>query len=217
MRCARIGLVAAAVVLAASAVSPQDVGYLDLTNPAPRQRVRNPNGGMGGHCEGGGVSGNVIPDLTLTLMGLDKAVYSVGEDVTFEIKVENTSTHGLEIPWTLELADLEPGDPIQPYTYHSAVVSLMLTDPSSPRFIGLYVEFYGSTRVSGTIRELRPSQSIVIRARSKLDFSEEWWRKKISDVQPFAVKAEPDFMLNTVTYSPNETGDSASENRLAFR
>jgi hypothetical protein len=51
MRCARIGLVAAAVVLAASAVSPQDVGYLDLTNPAPRQRVRNPNGGMGGHCK----------------------------------------------------------------------------------------------------------------------------------------------------------------------
>jgi hypothetical protein len=211
MRCARIGLVATAVVLAASAVSPQDVDYLDLTNPAPRQRVRNPNGGMGGHCEGGGVSGNVIPDLTLTLMGLDKRVYSVGEDVTFEIEVENTSTHSLEIPWTLQLADLEPGDPIQSYTYQSAAVSLMLTDPSSPRFIGLYVEFYGSTRVPGTIRELRPSQSIVIRARSKLEFYEEWWRQKISEV-PFAVKAEPDVMLSTVTYSPNETGDSASEN-----
>jgi hypothetical protein len=181
---AKIGLIAAIFVLAASAVSAQKVGYLDLTSPAPRQRVRNPNGGMGGHCEGGGVSGNVIPDLTLTL----------------------------EIPWTLQLADLEPGDPTQSYTYQSAVVSVRLTDPSSPRFIGLYVEFYGSTRVPGTIRELRPSQSIVIRARSKLDFYEEWWRKKISDVQPFAVKAEPDLMLNTVTYSPNETGDSASEN-----
>jgi len=33
-----------------------------------------------------------------------------------------------------------------------------------------------------------------------------------SEVQPFAVKAEPDFLLNMVTYFTNKTGDSASEN-----
>jgi hypothetical protein len=81
---------------------------LDLTDPAPRHRIRNPNGGGGGFCEGGGVSGVVIPDLTLTLMSVDKLAYSVDEDVTFEVKAENTSTHSIVIPWTLHLADLEP-------------------------------------------------------------------------------------------------------------
>jgi hypothetical protein len=211
MSCARIGIVVAALVLAASPSLAQEVGHLDLTDPAPRHRIRNPNGGQGGFCEGGGVSGVVIPDLTLTLMSVDKLAYSVGEDVTFEVKAENTSTHSIVIPWTLHLADLEPSDPTQPYTYLSAVVALRLTDPVSERFMERYVEFNGSTRVPGTIRELHPGQSIVIRARSKLEFYEEWWRKKISEVQPFPVKAEPDFMWNTMTYSPNDKGDSASE------
>jgi hypothetical protein len=108
MGCARIGLVVAALLLAASPALAQEVGHLDLTDPAPRQRIRNPNGGEGGFCPGKGVSEVVIPDLTLTLLSVDKRAYSVGEDVTFEVKAENTGTHTLKIPWTLHLADLEP-------------------------------------------------------------------------------------------------------------
>jgi len=47
MRKVRIGLVAAGIALAASALLAQDAGYLDLTDPAPRNRIRSPNGGTG--------------------------------------------------------------------------------------------------------------------------------------------------------------------------
>ena len=195
----------------------QEAGYLDLTDPVPRQRLRSPNGGLGGYgCAGGGdVSG--IPEVTLSLVSVDKRVYSLGEDITFEVKVQNTGKGSVEVPWTPHLADLEPGDPTQSYEYRSAVVVLNLRDPDSERYVGLYGFFYGSAHLPETIRILRPSESFLIRARSRLEFYEDWWRQKVNELQPLPVRAEPGFMLNTVTYSPNEKGEPASEDSSCIR
>jgi hypothetical protein len=208
----KIGLVAAGIALTASAMLSQEVGYLDLTDPAPRHRIRNPNGGTGGFC--GGSESSAIPEVTLTLVSVDKRAYSMGEEVTFEIRVENTDKQNIEIPWTPHLGDLEPGDSTQSYTYQSAVVGLILTDPDSHRSVDLYGYFYGSADVPGTIRELRPSQSVLIRARRKVETYEDWWVKRVQEVRPLPLKASPALMLSTVIYSPNENGDllSASEN-----
>jgi hypothetical protein len=213
VRCARLVLVLTGVVLAAPAILGQEAGYLDLTDPTPRQRIRNPNGGIGGFCVGNGdIASSAIPEITLTLVSIDKREHSIGEEVTFEVRIENTGRSSIEIPWTSHSGDLEPSDPTRSYTYRSALLILSLTDPDSHRSFSLGDTFYGSTEVPGTIRELLPSQSVLIRTRKKIETYEEWWEKRIKEVQPLALKASPDLMLNEMSYSPSEKGNLGSEN-----
>jgi hypothetical protein len=208
----RIVLLAAGVALAALAVLAQEGGYLDLTDPLPRQRIHSPTGGgTGGFCGSGGGDPTAIPETTVTLVSLDKREYSIGEEVTFEVKVENTGRHSIEIPWSPHLGDLEPSDPTRPYTYRTALLILTLTDPDSRQILTLGDSFYGSTEVPGTIRELRPSQSVLIRTRKSIEIYDDWWGKRIMEVQPLLLKASPNLMLNEMTYSPSEKGDLGSE------
>jgi hypothetical protein len=158
------------------------------------------------------MASSAVPEATLTLVSIDKRAYSMGEEVTFEVRVENTSKSSIEIPWTPHLADLEPGDPTRPYTYQNAAVVLDLTDPESHRSFDLFGIFYGSPDVPGTIRELRPSQSVMIRARKRLEIYEDWWGNRVKEMQPLSLQASPGLMLNSTTYTPNEKGDSGSEN-----
>ena len=208
-RLLRVVLAVAVVGLATAVAFGQEVGYLDLTGPAPHQRVRSPSGGTGGFC--GGTEFPKFPEVTLILVSLDKTVYSIGEDVTFEVRIENSGQQNIELPWTPDLATLEPNDATETYTYLNGVVVLNLTEPDSQRYFSVYGYFYGSDRASGTIHKLRPRESVVIRARTKLDFYDEWWAKKVREVQPLHVRAEPGFMMNSATYVPNEKGDSGSE------
>ena len=210
VRNAKFALVAAGIALAALGLFAQDVGYLDLADPALLGRIRSPNGGTGGFCGSSESSGN--PEVTLTLDSLDKRAYSIGEEVTFEIRVENTGKETIEIPWTPGLGELEPGDPTKSYTYRTAAFVLTFTDPGSHRSFSIQGYAYGSKDVPGTIRELRSSQSVLIRARRRLEIYEDWWGKRVNEVQPLPLKASPGLMLNSVTYSPSERGVSASEN-----
>jgi hypothetical protein len=214
IRCARLGIVATGVVLAASTILAQEIGYLDLTDRVPRQPIHSPKGGgIGGGCGGGGGDSSAIPEISVTLVSIDKRAYSIGEEVTFEVRIENTGRYSIEIPWTPHLGNLEPSDSTRAYTYRSALLVLTLTDPDSRRSFGLGDTFYGSTEVPGTMEELRPGQSVLIRTRKRLEVYEEWWEKRIKEVQPLPLKASPDLMLNEMTYSPpSNKGDLGSEN-----
>jgi hypothetical protein len=210
VRNAKFALVAAGVALAAIGLLAQDVGYLDLSDPAPRDRIRSPNGGTGGFCGSSESSGN--PEVILTLVSLDKRAYSMGEEVTFEVKVENTGKETIEVPWTQSLGDLEPSDQTKSYNYRTAAFVLTLTDWALHRSFSIQGYAYGSKDVPGTIRELRSSQSVLIRARRRLESHEDWLGKRVKEVQPLPLKASPRLTLNSVTYSPSEGGVSASEN-----
>jgi hypothetical protein len=135
----------------------------------------------------------------------------MGEEVTFEIKIENTGGSNIEIPWTPSLADLEPSDSTLSYSYLDATVYLSLIEPDSHQSLDLFRDFYGSKDLPWTVRELRPKQFIVIRARVRLDTDEEWLNKKLKEAQPLPLKASADFRLGMTIYSPNANGDSGSE------
>jgi hypothetical protein len=206
MHKARIGLVAAGIALAASALLAQEAGYLDLTDPAPRARIRSPNGGTG--C---GFSDGTIGELTLTVASTDKRAYSIGEDVTFEIKIENTGGSSIELPWTPSLANVEPSDPTLSYTYLNAEVDLILSETDSHPSHYLFSRFYGSTDLPWTVRELKPKQSVLIRARGKLQTDQESWIKEAEKAQPLPLKASAGFKLITITYTAAGKRNSASE------
>jgi len=193
------------------AVPAQENGYLDLTDPMPRQPIRNPNeGGMGGWCGGGGDL-SAMPEINVSVVSIDKSEYSLGEEVTFEVRIENTGKQNIEIPWTPHLGDLEPSDRTRSYRYRSALLLLTFTDPDSRRSFSLGDAFYGSAEVPGTIWELRPRQSVLIRARKRLEAYEDWWQKRVKEVQPLPLKASANLMVNETTYSPGKNGELGSE------
>ena len=207
MNCSRIGRLACVALLAVSATIAQESGWLDLTDLHPRERIRSPHG-AGGEC--GGCTG-LDPTLesTITLVSLDKSSYSMGEEITFEVKVQNTGREAIEIPWTPHLGDLEPAESSRPYTYLHAAISLNFTEPDSNRSFSIYANSYGSSDVAGTSRKVLPGQWIFVRARRKLEAYEEWWGTKIKDSSPLSVKVSANLMLNKVTYSPAEKNDHA--------
>jgi|SRR5271169_2798341 len=210
----RIGLLAVAAVLAARTTVAQEIGYLDLTDPLPRERIRSPHSGSGG-C-GGGAGFTASSEATITLVNLDKGWYLMGEDVTFEVKIQNSGKETIEIPWTPHLGDLEPADATEAYSYVAGTVALNFTDPVSEHSFGIYGNFYGSPALPGSIRELPPGQWALIRARKKIEVFEEWWWNRLKESLPLNVKATASLMLNTVTYFPGQENSSATEKSMCI-
>jgi hypothetical protein len=202
-------------LMVASAAFSQEIGWLDLTDLHPRQRIRSPRASSG-EC-GGIASFDSSPSVDVTLMNLDKTSYKIGEEVTYEVKIQNTGKLPLEIPWTAHLGDLEPADPSEPYTYLNATISLDFVEPDSNRSFSIYANSYGAANVAGSSRKLLPGESAFVRARQKLDSYEEWWQKTISDSSGLNVKVSADFLLNRVLYSPGEKSDAATDHSVCIQ
>jgi hypothetical protein len=209
----RMGQLGGVVFLVASATLAQGIGWLDLTDLHPRERIRSPHTISGG-CGGGGFEPALSASITLTY--LDKISYSVGEEVTYEVKILNTGKEPIEIPWTPHLGDLEPVDPSQSYTYLNAAILLDFTEPVSNRSFSLYAISYGSLNVAGTTRKLLPGESVFVRARQELQTHEEWWHSKIAESSPLKMKVSANLVLNEVTYSPGEKRNAAMDQSVCI-
>lgn len=141
-----------------------------------RDRIRAPHT-VGSSC--GGVAGfTPNTEVSIALVSLDKASYSLGEEVTYEVKIQNSGKKPVEIPWTPHLGDLEPADASQSYTFLQAAVSLTFTEPESKRSFSVYADAYGSSDVPGSTRKLLPGEWVFVRARQKVEVYEEWWWTK---------------------------------------
>jgi hypothetical protein len=212
-----IGLYVFATVLGVRATGAQQSNYLDLTDPLPRERIRSPHSGSGGCGGGGGLTAS--SEATITLVNLDKGWYLMGEEVTFEVKIQNSGKETIEIPWTPHLGDLERADATEAYSYVAGTVALNFTDPVSQHSFGIYGNFYGSPALPGSIRELLPGQWALIRVRKKIEVFEEWWWNRLKEYKeslPLNVKATASLMLNTVTYFPSQENSSATDNSMCI-
>jgi hypothetical protein len=210
----RMGRLGGVAFLVASATLAQGIGWLDLTDLHPRERIRTPHAFSGG-C-GGGAGFEPALSASITLTDLDKTSYSVGEEVTYEVKIQNTGKEPIEIPWTPHLGDLEPADSSQPYTYLDAAISLDFTEPVSNRSFSIYANSYGSSNVAGTTRKLLPRESVFVRARQELHTYEEWWQGKIMESSPLNMKVSANLVLSKVTYSPGERSNPAIDQSLCI-
>jgi hypothetical protein len=212
--CVRIVMLAGAALVAASVVAAQEIGRLDLTDLHPRDRIRVPHT-FGGEC-GGGANLTSNNELTITLVSLDKTSYSLGDEVTYEVKVQNSGKAPVEIPWTAHSGDLEPADSLESYTFLHAAISLTFTDPDSNRSFAIYADSYGSLDRQGSTRKLLPGEWIFVRARQKIEAYEEWWWTKIKDSSPLNVRASASLILDKMTYSTGEKSDSAMDHSVCI-
>jgi hypothetical protein len=197
-----ICLAVALVSLAASTVLAQEIGYIDLTDPPFRESSRHPRTQTSG-CAGGD---SVTRQVTVTLQSLDKTVYRLGEEITFEVGIQNTGEETILIPWTPDLADLEPTDPKAAYKYLIGVVILVFKDPKDRTF-PLSESLYGSLNVPGTVRELTHGQSFTVRGRTTIKFlSPEWGKEDLTESSTVDAKVSGYFREDNAKYSPDAAG-----------
>lgn len=157
----------------------QEIGYVDLTDGPSRESSRHPRTFSGG-CGGGG-SDSREPQVTVTLVALDQTILPLGEEVTFEVKIQNTGKNPVIVPWTPNLGDVEPADPKASYKYRIGVVVVTFKDPESREF-SMGESLYGSEEVPGTLRELAPNHWFTVRGRGRTDAgSPDWGRDELRE------------------------------------
>src|SRR5512146_1506776 len=143
-----------AVSAAASVCVAQQLASLDLTNTSPRTELRRPpsNEDLAAHGRGGGIlalhdgceSHRFVGELKSTLISLDRTSYQVGDQPLFQVQIENAGSSAIKIPVSPNLADLQPTDPKQKFSYSRIVVQLMIGGKRWSADTGGSVTLYGN-------------------------------------------------------------------------
>jgi hypothetical protein len=205
-------LAAIAVLSLATLSAGQEVQYVDLVGVTPRLTLRTPDAppakcnekgvcGVPGSSFGG-IIGDGAPDsrdpraLRISITALDSVVYSNGDTLEVEFKVENAGTVPLELPVSPHVADLQPADEKQTFSYES--LSLVLdhnfTDP---------ITLYGNREHTGTLVTLKPGEWIRVRGVTRFNVSEAQWEEAAKS-ETRAVRGE--FWLRHEKFIPQPGG-----------
>jgi len=135
--------------------------------------------------------------LRIMLLPLARNAFQPGEDVIYEIKIENTGKQARIIPWDPNIADVEPTGPSQ-YDYKQASVSLWFTSENKVTEASQVSLLYGTEEDTGSTLQLEPGQSARIRAKAPLSFHDERFFACIPACK-ISAKASVSFASATVT------------------
>lgn len=109
--------------------------------------------------------------LHTKIESLDRQRYSDGDWLTFEVTIKNVGSIPLKIPFSIDLADLQPEDAAQGFGYSALSVSLWAAAGDDPRVIGLAgVRIYGADDRPNTMVTLSPGEWVRIAGRDKIHF-----------------------------------------------
>lgn len=153
--------------------SDQEVGYLDITQAVVTQRIHDPTTGSGsGMGSGSGDSIQTRPEilqpLRISIVSLESTKYKLGDDVVYEIKVENTGHEQLMIPWDPNLAHMEHEATATEYSYRMASIALWLTDAGKPFETLEPSLLYGTTSTPSSFIKIAPGEWVRVRAKARL-------------------------------------------------
>jgi hypothetical protein len=132
----RVTFIVAVVAAAAINCGAQEVGFVDLTKVAARTDLRRPPSTANTGAARGGVeetydercppSTRGLGSLLTTLVSLERTYYQVGDQPRFEVRLENVDSAPLGLPFSPHLADLQPQDPAQKFTYSELEIVLWI-------------------------------------------------------------------------------------------
>jgi hypothetical protein len=126
-----------ALIVATAFVSTcraQEVASLDLTKVAVRDGLRRPKatspvtGGYSGTEQTSPCldSTQEVGALRTSLVSLDRTHYQLGDEPRFEVTVENAGSTPVRIPFSPQLADLQPENPAQKFSYSKLQITLWI-------------------------------------------------------------------------------------------
>ena len=172
------------LVMVAAAVTnclPQEIASIDLTNVSARTQLRRPASTPGTRQTGGVLAdhrctsndtvaspADKTASLRTELVSLDRPQYRIGDDLTIEVIVKNVGSRPLEIPFSPNLADLQPENPAQKFGYSE--IDLSSWAAAGDKWImGLVgVRLYGAEDHAGTMITLGPGGWVRIKAKDKI-------------------------------------------------
>lgn len=189
--------------------------YLGLKQNRPPQRERLSGIGTGAVGGLGHTSSWKPAMLKVTLVSLDKQTYELGEEVIYEITLENISKDDLIIPYSVDYDKVKPDEESNPPGYASMFLSLVINDELTGKQFVAGESLYGSELLSGSLKRLEPGQKVTIRIPGRLSFFEADVMKKILGKLPrtFAVRAMASLSGVSVD-SPDKT--AISQNSLTL-
>jgi hypothetical protein len=185
----------------------QQVGSLDLTTIIAKDRLREPEGVGGGSCGWGDHA--EYPEVAVSLTSLDRSQYALGEEVTFEVKVQNVGRYPVVLPWSGDLADFEPQDPTVVYSYREGTISLRIGS-AEENFL-IFSSFYGSTERPESLKILRTEEWVTVRGRTRLATSDDWLFQRFRDNPLVNAQVKPDLVLNKVMFQPKGKNGKPTE------
>lgn len=173
--------IAAVVLFAALAnaviCGAQEVGFVDLTQVEARVDLRHPVSES--RASSMSTIGQTKPcfgrvddagALRTTLVSLDRSHYQIGDEPVFEVTVENVGARPLKIPFSPHLADLQPKDPSQKFSYRRLDITLWVAAGEQwTGNTGGSVALYGSDGRPGTMLTLNPGEWVRIVGRGDLE------------------------------------------------
>jgi hypothetical protein len=96
--------------------------------------------------------------LRASLVSLDRTHYQVGDTSEFEVTVENTGSGPIRIPFSPHLADLQPKDPTQKFSYSELQIVLWIAGGVHWSAGTGSVSLVGGDDHPGTMLSLKPGQ-----------------------------------------------------------
>jgi hypothetical protein len=183
----RVAFVAAVAAALATRGLAQEVGFLDLTTIVKRTDFRRPpsspnageerRGGSEENHESCSPSTGSMGSLRTALVSLDRTYYQSGDEPRFEVTVENVDSAPLTLPFSPHLADLQPADPAQKFSYAELQVVLWIASKdlgSEPRPVegwqantGGLVTLYGADDHPDTMVTLNQGEWVRIVGKGK--------------------------------------------------
>ena len=170
-----VALVVALAISVATSCRAQEVASIDLTKVAARTELRRPPSTSGTRQSGGIAADyrcsnatNSTGVLRTALVSLDRSQYQIGDEPTFEVTVKNVGSNPLKIPFSPDLADLQPEDPAQKFGYFELRVSLWVAAGEEWAMGIGEVHLYGAEDHANTTLTLRPGEWVRITGKDKL-------------------------------------------------
>jgi hypothetical protein len=155
----------------------QEIGSVDLTEITARTEFRRPPAtGKANQARGGAGfddrfncphSVSNIAALRTTLVSLDRSSYQVGDEPRFEVTVENLGPIPLRIPFSPHVADLQPEDPAQKFSYSELQVELWIAGKEWRSNSSGGFSLYGDDDHAGTVLTLKQGEWVRIIGKGK--------------------------------------------------
>jgi len=135
-----------------AATSPMTGGYQEAQQEYPC----GPDSLSGGSSD----SARTGDALRASLVSLDRTPYHVGDKSTFEVRIENTGSGPIAIPFSPHLANLQPQDPARKFSYSALKIVLWIAggDHWSASTAGNIIDLYGDDDHPGSMLSLQPGQ-----------------------------------------------------------
>jgi hypothetical protein len=170
---------AAATVLLSTCLA-QEVASMDLTKVEARVETRRPKATSE---ETGGYSGaefaKYCSDPTHktgafdTSLSMDRTHYEVGDEPRFEVRLQNTGYVPIRIPFSPHLADLQPKDPAQKFSYYELQIALWIAaDKRWSTNMGGSAILYGNDSHANTMLTLQPGEWVRVVSKGNFRFDD---------------------------------------------